>query len=327
MAVNLQQLRDELGAFLRKNNTEVRPWIYKLPYMLAFMHGITKIQGRFPALNSVIGHVVQGFQSVWNGMGDVKITVNELVNYHQKVNFEIVPADIQNSWIAYLYDKNLKADQMPISQYIIEQELMPRVISDIEQLLIDGEYDANDLGTFGKSMKGLIRVLLEGVTNATNPMFRVLLSAAPTPSNIVDIITEFEQKIPQELQRFITKIWVPKRLADAYALKYEDLFGTKVTYSENKRMLTRLNNWEIIPYYTAQQNVNLIWCTPDKNFLALRDDENAPAITDIQIQDYKLKIFMEFWLGVGFWSNQMVCVSVYSGGSGLASDHSTYYGG
>jgi hypothetical protein len=327
MAINLQQLRDELGNFLRANNTDVRPWIYKEPYMLQFMRGITKIKGNYPALNSVVGHVVQGFQSVWNAMGDFKIKVNELKSYHQKVNFEITPSDVENSWIAYLYDKNLKADQMPISQYIIEQELKPRVVSDVEQLIIDGEYDANDLGTFGKSMKGIVRVLFEGLNNTDNPMFRVLLSAAPTEANIVDIVAEYESKIPQVIQPFIKKIWMPKRWADAYALKYEAIYGTRVTYSDNQRMLTRLNRWEIMPYYTKQNSINLIWCTPEGNLLALRDDENKPQITDIQIQDYKLKIFMEFWLGPGFQSNQMVCVSVYTGtGSGLIDDHDTYFG-
>jgi hypothetical protein len=73
---------------------------------------------------------------------------------------------------------------------------------------------------------------------------------------------------------------------------------------------------------------NIIFTTPNENFLLLTDDldGNGPKVTDIQIQDYDVKIFMEWWMGLGFWTNQMVLVSVYSGsGSGLSSEHSTYY--
>lgn len=322
---DLTKLRDELGNYWRANQKQIRPWIYKDPELTPYMRKVTKVKGEYPAINSVVDHVVQGFQAEWNEMGTIKVTPNILRSYHQKVNFPLIPSQIESSWIAELNDKNLTPSQRPFSAYVVENDLKPRVIEDIEELMVTGEYDAADLATFGKAMNGVLRVLYNGIADEDNPMFRILLSEQPDDTNIVDVVTEFEKKVPSRLTKKVKNIYMSKWLADAYKLKYEDLYGTKITYSEDKKMLTRLNDWKIIP--VSQMNgSNLIWTTPEGNFLQLRDDENPPAITDMQVQDYKLKIFMEFWLGVGFWSNQMVMVSTYSGGSGLVADHSTYFG-
>jgi hypothetical protein len=72
-------------------------------------------------------------------------------------------------------------------------------------------------------------------------------------------------------------------------------------------------------------NDDTIFSTPDGNMLKLTDIFDFPQVTDIQKADYKLKIFMEFWLGYGFWVNQWVFVSTTSAGSGLGAQNSTYY--
>jgi hypothetical protein len=322
--MNLTQLRTELGAYLRANQKQIRPWIYQLPNLLPQLKKVTKIKGRYPAINSVITHVVQGFQAVWNPIGTVTVKVNELKSFHQKVNFKITPSEIENSWIAELNDKNLSPEQRPISQYIIENELKPRVVADLEDLLINGIRDENNLATYGKSMDGLLKILNDGINNVDNPMYRLRLAQTPDTSNIVDVVTEFEKKTPNVVRRYIKKIYMSTNMADDYALRYEDLYGLKPTYSDNDRMLTRLRKWEIIPL-DEMDGSNIMFATPEGNFLALVDDENPPAITDIQVLDYDLKVFMEFWLGIGFYSNQMVIVSTYTGGSGLVADNDTYY--
>ncbi len=326
MSIVLTQLRTELGNYFRTNSKEVVAMIYRAANIAQYFRKISKVKGRYPAIHSVTSHVVQGWAASWNAIGDVTIKVNELISYHQKVNFKITPSEIESSWLAELYDKNKKPAEMPISQYIFEKELKPKVVSDIEYLMVKGIYDANDLATFGKAMNGLEVVLNEGLTNSDNPMYGVLLSAAPTASNIVDIVTEFEKKTPKTHRRFIKKIFMSSSHRDNYVLKYEDLYGANTLFGEDKKLKTRLNRWEIVGLDDLEGS-NLIFCTPDENMLMLVDQfDNPPMVTDVQVADYDVKIFMEWWLGVGFYTNQMVFVSKYSGGSGLGSDNETYFG-
>jgi hypothetical protein len=62
--------------------------------------------------------------------------------------------------------------------------------------------------------------------------------------------------------------------------------------------------------------------------IRLIDVFDKPAITDIQILDYIVKIFMEFWLGYDFAINELVYVAVFDGsarGLGNAAKNALYY--
>jgi hypothetical protein len=324
--MNLDQIKTELGNYFRVNSKEVRAMVYQEPQLAKYTRPITKVKGKFPAIHSVTGHVVQGFAAVWAELGETKMRVNELVNYHMKVNFPIIPSEIEGSWLAELDQLNLKPEQRPISQYIMEQELKPRVLADIEDLSCNGVYDANQIGTYGYAMNGLKKILSDGVANATNSMYKVPL-AAITPTNIVGEVEKFEDLIPVTVRSFITKIYMSTKNRDRYLKNYRDNFGRNVDFKKGDAVMTYTGEREIIGL-NCLNGSDVIFATPDSNFLQLKDLVEAPTVTDIQVLDYKVKVFMEFWLGYGFWMNQLVICSVTAGsGSGLTTDNETYFSG
>ncbi|MDJ1500470.1 hypothetical protein [Xanthocytophaga agilis] len=318
MSINLEQVKKELGNYFRTNNKVVREWVYREAQVSKYMRTLTRVKGKFPAQHSVTDHVIQGFASVWNALGTTTFKTNELVNYHQKVNFEIVPADILNSWLAELYQENMKPADMPISKYIAEKELGPKVVEDIEILSGDGVYDNTKLGQFGYSMNGLKKILADGIANVDNPMYRIKLNALQD-NNIVAEVTSFERAIPTKVRKSLKYIFMSTSNLERYILDYENKFGANTNYTAENGMKTRLGKRTIVGL-DCLDGSDLIFATPEDNFLKLIDIFDAPQVTDVQTLDYKVKIFMEFWLGYGFWINQLVMVSVYTGTStGLAS--------
>lgn len=283
---------------------------------------ITKIKGKFPAFHSVTGHVIQGFKNVWNELGSTTIKVNELTAFHQKVNFPIVPSDIEHSWLAEMDEEDQSLENKSISKYIVENELKQTVTQDLDDLSINGVYDANDLETFGKSMNGLSKVITDGKANTVNPMYKIQL-ATLTDTNIVDQVTKFERAIPKKMRKFIKYIFMSTDNAERYAINYEDKFGANTLIKEGDGFKTRLGKRIIIGLDQLEDDT--IFTTPEGNMLQLIDKFDAPTVTDIQKADYKLKIFMEFWLGYGFWVNQWVFVSTNTAGSGLGAQNATYY--
>lgn len=322
--INLDQVKTELGNYFRTNNKEVRGWVYGGGSQLAkHARTITSVKGKFPAFRSVTDHVVQGFRAQWDALGTTKFKVNDLVNYHQKVNFPVVPADVLNSWLAELYTEGKTPDQHPISQYIAQKELGPKVQKDIAELEIRGVYDANDAQTYGKSMNGINKVLKNGIASSDNPMYKIPLPAV-TESNISDVLIAFEKNIPAELESLITKIFVSKKHFKWNKLDMINKYGNVVWMDKNNTMRTVLGDREIVPL--DFDNEGMIWATPDGNLLKLIDVVDQPQVTDIQVADYTVKIFMEFHLGYAFWINEAVCVGVTQGsGSGLTTDNSLYF--
>lgn len=322
MSINKTDVVTELGAYSRKSPDVIKNMVYKTAEALSYMKAITKVDGEYPVVHSITGHIVQGFAAVWNAVGVTKLKANILKAYRQKVNYEFVPADVLNSWVAFMYAEDVKPADMPISKYIIEKELMPRVVADIEYLIGHGAYDAADLATFGKSMDGLIVLLTAGIADGT--MYKMPI-AAITDSNIVSQVDKFEDGIPDEIDTAINKIYMSKKNKRKYQRDFRNQFGDNNDYSKTQTLKTYSGDRDIIGL-SCLNGSDLIFATPDDNFLKLIDINVPPKITDIQTADYKVKVFMEWVLGVGFHINQMVLVSVVNGnGSGLAVDSDLYY--
>lgn len=289
---------------------------------------LTKIKGQFPQGSTLLTNVVQGFGDVWNDLGTLQIEHKILKNYHQKVNFSITPSDILSSYWAHLYAEGISKEDMPISKYIVEKELLPKVIDDCAFLEIKGVYNAAALGVFGNSMNGIEKILLDlmaEVPGTGHTPFQIPISAL-TDANIVDQITAWERKLPSKAKSKIKKIFMSENNAERYSLQYETQFGQNKF--QNDTMKTRLGKREIIAL--PGMDTDDIFATPEENFKRLIDVfDGKPAITDIQKADYKIKFFMEFWKGYDFLINEMVYVANYTDAEyGLGSTvlNQKYYG-
>lgn len=326
MAVNLDQLKTEMGAYARTNSKEIRTMVYQKSVSAGYMKTVTSVKGKFPAMHSVTGRLIQGFTTTWNSLGETKFKVNELTNHRQKVNYELIPDDVENSWINHLFESGKKPAEQSISKYIFEQEIPPKLLADREYLLCRGSYNGGALGTFGNSMNGIATRITEGIADgAASPMYQVGITS-PTASNIVAQIETFELNLPEQAKPFLTKIYMSQAWVEKYRLDMRNKFGTNTDYAKADGMLSPVGLREIVGL-PGLNGTNIIFSTPDTNFLRLVDLDNDPIVRDIQVQDYKVKIFMDWWESPAFWTNQLVFVAVPGGDTvGLDSDNLLYYG-
>jgi len=311
VSITTTDLATELKAFWKVNAGLPKSWVYSMDVQLnKYAKQITAIKGKYVAPHSVMSHVVQGFTAVWSEMGATQIKSNELTNYRQKVNFPILPDEIEGSYLAWANEENVSREDRSISRYIASI-LEEKVIDDIDDLSINAVYDAGDLGTYGKGMNGIVTILEAGINEtvisiAKNPMY-LIPSMVFTPTTMVEKITEFEKAVPTKLRKFIKRIYVGTDKLQDYILDYEDTFNTSTTYKDGDKVKTRLNKWEIIGLDKLEGS-DLIFATPDDNLLHLIDLFDKPQVTDVEKFEYKVKIYMEWWLGYGFYYNQMVFV-------------------
>lgn len=329
MPISASQVREELGAYSRTNNKEIRTLALQKSVTAKEMKTITSVKGKFPAFRSITGHVVQAFTSVWSPLGITKFMVNELKNYRQKVNYAFKPDDINASWLSFLYDESKKPADMPISQYIINVELMPKVQADRELLLCTGEYDATKPQEFGKSMDGIATVIKAGLgANAKNPVYQVPIDAI-TVGNVVDQLDAFELAIPEVLKSLLPKVYLSSSNLDKYRLDYFKKYGVYPSYSPEQGMRTTVGNRQLVGL-PGLNGTDVIFTTPPDNFVRTIDLNDEPVITDIQALDYDVKIFMEWWEGANFWTNQLVVAGVVGGtvtGLEPAGANAEYYPG
>jgi hypothetical protein len=163
------------------------------------------------------------------------------------------------------------------------------------------------------------------LANTTHPAFRIPLNAI-TPSNILDEVKSFEKQLPKKTRKKVKHLFMSDNLAMTFADQYEKEYGVNVNYTADGNMKTPLTKIEIVGLPSIPDNV--VFAPVDSNMVRLIDVQDKPAVTETQTLDYKLKVFMEFFLGYDFLINQLVYVAVFDGserGLGNANQNALYY--
>lgn len=326
---------NELGAYFRSNNQEVRNTVYQKAQVTKYTRKITKVAGRFPAFHSVLGPVIRKFSTTWQGTGTTSFRLNDLKDFHFKVNHPIIPANVKTTWLGEVgYDESKGMPEQTIAEYIMEKELMPAIIRDLEKAI--GRGDTASVDQILETMDGLTTLFTRGISNTSGSeggMFRIPLTGSMTTSNALDLVQTFEDTLDEaapQISDEITKIFMSSSNRRKVLRDDKATNGKDTDYMKDGRKYTYEGNREIIGL-DCLNGTPWIFATPDNNFLELMDINKgqAPRLTDIQKFDYELKLFFEWWLGIAFWTDQLVFVSNFANavkGLGTAADDILYYG-
>lgn len=327
-AINIQLVAAELQRLVVQNKVVNKADFARATTVTVDAHcrKVTKIKGSYQVLQSVMTHIVQGFSSVWTELGELSVADKELKNYHQKVNFGFVPADVLSTALADWYEEDVEPTNKMIAKYIAEW-IFIQVKDDIELLSMIGEYNAaTAAGTFGASMNGWNKIVELAVANVNRPVYKIPLNAF-TDANIHDEIQSFERKLPKLLKAKIKKIIISTNNLERYGIAYKEKYNTSPVYGDQNKTKSPLGGRELVGLDNLGDDV--IFATIDGNMLNLIDViDNPTKFTDVQVQDYKIKMFMEFHKGYDFLINEAVCVGDFVGatlGLGDAGLMEKYY--
>lgn len=271
---------------------------------------VTKIKGSYQIYNSVMSHVVQGFEPVWKELGEWHAKDNEAKSYHQKVNFSFVPAQVLGTALADLYEENKDIDVKAITKIIID-DLLVQINDDTNLLSMVGVYDSSKAhGNFGYSLVGWNQIIRDLLANTDHPCYKIPLNAL-TATNIYDQILNFEKAIPKKFRNKVTKIHMSTNNSDNYTIEYEKEKGQVVTYKDTDKTKSPLGKRMIVGHDDMADDI--MFATFDNNMLNLVDViENPATITDIQYEDYKVKVFAEFEKGWNVLINEAVMVANFT---------------
>jgi hypothetical protein len=277
------------------------------------------------ASKAQISSVVQQFVAKWTPLGSSTFTPIEITNRRHKVNLPITPDDITDGWLSYLYNEQVTPDQMPITRYVVEQLLRPKIDSDIELLLIaTGEYEElgevteGDAGqATGKSMDGYLTILknlkaTEGNSGnwyeASDDVFGEGVTEVSS-ANVLDVIEDFSKWVKKTAPLYHAKglnLFIDPEVEDLFQFAYRDAFP--VTKNTDGRLKgPDFSKLTFVPL-EAMRGSGIFFCTPKENFIRLIHENEAGSATRLfpQVENYDVKIFAEFWLAVGFALQELI---------------------
>lgn len=306
--IDVADLREEFGTYLSQNRTN-------LDIIRQIFNGFTSAKHfrtvpavtEYRAMQSMINSVVQQFKPKWTPQGATKFTPLVIKNYRHKINVPIIPAEVLDSYIFYLYDESLSPDQMPITKYIVNQLLLPRILDDIElRMIFKGKYvesTTDEATSPEESMDGIETLLVEQKEKSDSKVnfFEETINwDTASDEDVVKFMNAFSDFVDDKLK--IKIIYASRKVRRRYQRAYDAVYkGTLGKVGGlNPSAIVDYGEKEIVAL-DGMDGSPIIFASTPGNMVKLRHKNQAPnVINDVQRYDYMVKLFGEFWLGAGF---------------------------
>lgn len=262
---------------------------------------------RVQQLNDELGNVLASNQEAWTSKGKAAFTPIEIMQRRHKIDLSFYPDEIMDSWLGFMGDESIDRKAWPISKYIIEQLIIPKVSDNRELVLISkGTYVAPEEGTaqaLGLSMDGFVTILRHKHSQGNSNINFIQLESL-TADNIFDQLESFGEQVGDLYKDMSMNIFLSRKWFSAYHRKRRDLHGTDTNYDGMKTLLEGTNlTLTSLPSMAGEE---VIFTTPKENFIRLMNRNNGASSISVESVDRQIKVFADWYESVGFGIEEAV---------------------
>ena len=326
--IDTQELKKEFGKYVDSNRLEILKGLFGQTESTQFMSTIMTDKTEVRASQaSIVGSVLQQFVPVWTPSGKAKFHPLTIKNFKCKINVSIIPSDIMEDILGYMYDEQASQLQsMPVVRYILYQLIFPKLDEEREQALAIGKYVENEADQHGEytastpleTMDGYLTQLValfvadydqEDVTKLTGVRWlQAGKQIDPKKKNVRTIIDaavkEVSDKYPLYAKKKM-KVHIDPVLADAYRREYLEEYKWLKNQDGTHKNDIDFSNFEF-GECEGMRGTGCFFITPKENFKHLMSQNPQNVKLRFQEQDYMVKIFGEWWEGTGFWMAEAI---------------------
>jgi len=318
MAININDIIEQYGKYYL-NSDQNRDRIKGVPFIPSetlSIPGMTHIKTKdtiYQMANPIYQKLLQQFQNTFTQKGGVTYKANEVQLRHVKADLEIIPHDIEESWMGFLAgDSSRTIETWPIVRYIIEVYMAQMIAEERETSLIyKGKYEAPIEGTAGEGSKaydGYRELLKAGADNEEYPINVIEDIGVLEYDTAFDQIELFSKEIASQFRNRNINIFVApeferaylegKRAKGFYNISGDSQIGTKIDFTRHT-----------IIGLESMAGTSDIWATMPDNLYHITKRTDDINNLDIQKLDRIIKMLMDWWEAVGLGCNKLVWAS------------------
>ena len=326
--IDTQELKKEFGKYVDSNRLEILKSLFGATESTQFMSTIITDKTEVRANQaSIIGSVLQQFVPAWTPSGAAKFHPLTIKNFKCKFNVPIIPSDIMEDILGYMYDEQASQLQsMPVVRYILKQLILPKLDEEREQALAVGKYVENEADQHGEytasspleTMDGYLTQLVvkfvadyeqEDTTKLSGVRWlqkgKQIDPAGKNVRTIIDAaVKEVSDKYPLYAKKKM-KVHIDPVLADAYRREYLEEYKWLKNQDGTHKNDIDFSNFEF-GECEGMRGTGCFFITPKENFKHLMSQNPQNVKLRFQEQDYMVKIFGEWWEGTGFWMAEAI---------------------
>lgn len=304
--INTEELKKEFGKYVSGEKIEIIKGLMSKTESTQYMSTIMTDKVEVRAQQAMIDSVLQQFVPHWTPKGKSTFTPLVIKNFKCKINVAIVPSDIMEDILGYLYDENLKPEDMPVVKYIINQLIFPKLDEEREIALALGKFvesqatDDGDAATDANEvMDGYVTQLM-ALRAANNKVVTWLLDGETL--NDATLVDQIDKAVDQVKPLYKKKAMfihadpdIVTRYGKAYRKKYPWLKN-----EDGEKVKVDFSRFTFAPL-EGMRGTGAFFITPKENFKHLISKDPQSTKIWMQGENYKVKIFAEWWEAVGFW--------------------------
>jgi len=307
--IDTEQLHKEFGRYVSSEKFEIFKSLVGTTDSLQYMQTMITDKFEVRATHSHITSVLQSFIPKWTPKGKSAFTPLTIKQYPMKINVEIVPAEVIDECIGYLYDESLDPADMPIVKYIIEQLVKPKLDEEREYAFAlgrhkdptanaDGGYTASEANDVCDGyLTQLCDIKRGGNTQGVN-----FLLDGKTLGTGAQLVTDIEKAVDEVKVNYKNKkmfIHCDPDIVLNYSRAYRDKYPNSKN-QDGEKITVDYTNCVFGPI-EGMRGTGAFFITPKENFRHLMSREPRDQKLRMQTADYTAKVFGEWREGVGFW--------------------------
>lgn len=304
--IETTELQKEFGKYVSSERLEILKGLMGATESTKYMSTIVTDKTEVRAQQAAIDSVLQQFVPKWTPKGKSKFTPLTIKNYKCKINVPITPSDIMEDILGYLYDEDLKPEDMPVVKYILYQLIFPKLNEEREIALAIGEFketsavnDGDDATDANDVMDGYI-TQLKKLKKANNKDVTWLLDGEKLAD--ATLVTQIEKAVDEVKPLYKNKamfIHADPDLVTRYGKAYRKLYPW-LKNEDGEKIKVDFSKFTFVPL-EGMRSTGVFFITPKENFKHLRSKDPQNAKVWMQGENYDVKIFAEWWEATGFW--------------------------
>ena len=304
--IDTTELQKEFGKYVSSERLQILRDLMGTTDSIRYMSTIITDKVEVRAQQAAIDSVLQQFTPFWTPKGKSTFTPLTIRNYKCKINVPVKPSDIMEDILGYLYDENLKPEDMPVVRYILYQLIFPKLEEEREQALAVGEFKeseaANDGDTASAALDSMDGYLtqLKKLKAAENDKVTWLLDGEElTDQNLLEQIDRAVDQVKPLYKRKTMFIHADPDLVVRYGRAYR----AKYPYTKNEdgeKVKVDFSRFTFAPL-EGMRGTGAFFITPKENFKHLMSRNPQMASVRMETNHYNVDIMAEWWEGCGFW--------------------------
>ena len=311
--INADELKTEFGRYVSSEKLSIFRTLMGQTSSTQFMSTIMTDKFEVRASQSNITSVLQTFTPQFTPKGKTTFTPMTIKQYPMKINVAIIPSDIIDKVIGYLYDENLKPQDMPIVRYIVEQLIKPKLDEERETAFAMGRYkeptkqeETYQPNEANQVCDGYITQLCDLKKAGDSKVNFLLTDLAELPADqtLLDYIEKAVDDVSPLYKNMKMFIHADPDVIIQYSRQYRNKFPNTKN-EDGEKVKVDFSKFTFAPL-EGMRGTGAFFITPKENFKHIMSRDPKTMSLRMETHHYQADIMGEWREGVGFWIQEAI---------------------